>query len=308
MPDADPSSAIVRVLVLGEALWDCFPDGARFGGAAANFACMVARLAGRRVHVALATAVGQDDWGLRAIDELAHAGVDTSLVALVPQPTGRVQVRWQAPGVPEYQFQTQPAWEALPWSAPLSSWAQQADVIYFGTLAQWGATSRETIRQALALSLRPGVVRVLDVNLRTPFWTDEILRDSLSLATHVKLNDEEIPIVQRVSGEAIATDPNLLTAWLLRNVWQGLAWSRGAAGSVLWDRHGSVSSRSTQVRTLVDSVGAGDAFTAAWILGIVAGWPLERCHDWATATAAWVCSQPGATPEVPQSLAWLEGP
>src|SRR6266850_3146345 len=182
------------VVGLGEILWDVFPDGPKFGGAPANFACTTAELAANRMDVYIVGAVGNDALGKKAIELLRSHGVNTTCVAQVAHPTGQVNVTLDNAGKPTFEIAENTAWDNLPWSDELSQLAARADAVCFGTLAQRSPTSRETIRRFVQ-STRPSCLRILDINLRPPFWTEAIVRESLELANVLKLNDTELPVL-----------------------------------------------------------------------------------------------------------------
>ncbi|NLS92266.1 MAG: carbohydrate kinase [Planctomycetaceae bacterium] len=285
-----------RVVGLGEMLWDVFPSGPVFGGAPANVACHAAALG---ADAAMVSCVGNDDLGARAIAALAERGVDTSAVARSGQfPTGTVQVHLSADGQPSYEITRDVAWDHVPWSSEAKALAARADAVCFGSLAQRSETTRDTIRRFLKAT-RPGCLRVFDVNLRQNFYDDEILRESLEMANALKLNDEEALIVAEACFGERSADPidRLVRQFDLRLVALTLG-SKGAILAAGGERHEEPAPQTT----VADTVGAGDSFTAAMILGSLAGWPLAKIAARATAVAAYVCSQPGATPVLPESL------
>jgi fructokinase len=273
-----------------------FPTGPVFGGAPANVACHAAALG---ADAAMVSAVGTDDLGEKAIAALDERGVDTSTVARSTEyPTGTVQVHLSDAGQPSYEIMRQVAWDYVPWTPQVEALAARADAVCFGSLAQRSETTRETIRRFLRTT-RPECLRVFDVNLRQDFFNDEILRESLELANVLKLNDEEAPVVaQACFGEPLDDPVDRLTEQFdLRLV----ALTLGSKGAIL--AAGGKRHREPAPETrIADTVGAGDSFTAAMILGTLAGRPLADIAARATAVAAYVCSQPGATPVLPDSL------
>lgn len=286
-----------RVAGLGEMLWDVFPTGAVFGGAPANVACHAAALGAR---AAMISAVGDDDLGDQALAALAERGVDTSAVARTSQfPTGTVQVHLSDEGQPDYEITRDVAWDHVPWTAEAKTLATDADAVCFGSLAQRGEATRETVRRFLKAT-RPGCLRVFDVNLRQDFYDAETLHQSLSLANVLKLNDEEAPIVAKACFGAAMDDPidRLIEEFNLRLV----ALTLGSEGAILAAVGGKRRRQAAPPVEIADTVGAGDSFTAAMILGTLAGWPLEKIAARATAVAAYVCSQSGATPRLPEEL------
>ena len=293
-----PASSSAPIVVgLGETLWDVFPDGAVWGGAPGNVACDAAGLGARSFMV---SRVGRDPLGDQGIAALESLGVDCSHLQRDPRhPTGTVAVTVGPAGDASYVFAADTAWDNLAWEPGLEQLAGAADAVCFGTLGQRSEESRETIRRFLAAATR--AVRVFDVNLRQHFYSPELIRDSLTLATVLKLNDEELPLVAAACGIA---DENPLAA--VRQIAEryGLrlaALTRAAAGSVLV-ADGVVSTRPAAAPVIVDTVGAGDAFTAAVITGLLRGRPLEAIHDHASRLAAFVCGCRGATPRIPAEL------
>ncbi len=285
-----------RVAGLGEMLWDVFPTGAVFGGAPANVACHAAALG---AQAAMISAVGADDLGEQALAALAERGVDTSAVARTSAfPTGTVQVHLSADGQPDYEITRDVAWDHVPWTSEAKTLATDADAVCFGSLAQRGEATRDTVRRFLKAT-RPACLRVFDVNLRQNFYDDATLHESLSLANVLKLNDEEAPIVAKACFGVAMDDPidRLIEEFNLRLV----ALTLGSEGAVL-AAGGKRHREPAPPVDIADTVGAGDSFTAAMILGTLAGWPLERIAARATAVAAYVCSRSGATPRLPEEL------
>jgi fructokinase len=288
------------VVGLGEALWDVLPDADHFGGAPANVALHAAALGAESW---LVSAVGQDARGDAALARLDAAGVRRDTVArLADHPTGVVRVTLDAAGHPVYDIATESAWDYLPWSVAVQQVAERADAIAFGSLAQRSPTSRATIRRAVAAA-RGASWRLFDVNLRQRYYDADVLTESLELANAVKLNEEELPIVARLCGLAETRPVEQLRALCERFDLRLAALTRGPCGSVLAtpDRVCESPAASTVV---ADTVGAGDAFTATLLIGMLAGRALDEVSRRANAVAAYVCSQPGATPPIPETLRW----
>jgi fructokinase len=287
------------VVALGEILWDVFPDGPKFGGAPANFACTTAELAGDRMDVYIVGAVGNDKLGHKAMELLRSHGVNTTYVSQIPHPTGQVNVTLDQAGKPTFEIATHTAWDNLPWSDELANLAAGADAVCFGTLAQRSSVSRNTIRRFVQ-STRPECLRILDINLRAPFWTVDNGLDSLTIANVLKLNDTELPVVAEMMGwDATQVELHML---LLFHDLQILALTRGADGATLMNEDGERSDLPAEPATIIDTVGAGDAFTAAVAIGLLDGVPLEKINAWGNRVAAYVCSQSGGTPHFPEKL------
>ena len=288
------------VIGIGEIVWDLFPEGPRFGGAPANFACSVAELARNRIDVCMAGGVGADDLGWRAIEALHLHGVDTSCVAVVDRPTGQARVELDAAGRASYEFAADAAWDNLGWSDGLEQLAARADAVCFSTLGQRSEVARQTI-QRFVLGTPAKCLRVLDINLRPPFWNEEIVLQSLQLANALKLNDAELSVLADVLGWR-GGDHELLQQLVDRFSLRLVALTRGSAGALLLSESGERSDLPGHPTVVVDTVGAGDSFAAALVVGLLSGLPLATINAWGNRVAAFVSSQPGATPRFPDYL------
>ena len=286
------------IVGIGEVLWDVFPDGEHFGGAPANVAMHAAALGAAAYMI---SAVGPDARGTAALARLDAAGVNRDAVAqLRGRPTGVVKVSVDANGQPAFDIAADAAWDYLPWSETVETVAQNADAICFGTLAQRSSVSRSTIRRALQVP-HERAWRLFDVNLRQHYFDERMVVASLELANAVKLNHEELPVIARLCklpAGGVADQLRTLCDWFGLRL---AALTRGPLGSVLvtpTEFHESAAP-ATIVR---DTVGAGDAFTAALLVWLLERRSLAEISARANAVAAYVCSQPGATPPIPGEL------
>jgi fructokinase len=311
------------VLGIGELLWDVLPDGARLGGAPANFAVMAGRLGDR---AAILSRVGRDELGRDAMERLSAMPVETSFVQVDPEhETGRVTVSFRG-GEPQYTIHEQAAWDFLENSDEWIQLAERADAICFGSLAQRSVDSRAAI-QSLAASCREESIRIFDVNLRTPFYSAEVIEESLELATVVKMNEDEAPIVMKLLDlrvdeevgkpqERTGTEQRTRTekrgeaSFLLRAAERLLAEfpalelvavTKGGRGSLLvtraeWHEHPGFSVE------VIDAVGAGDAFTAAMTHYLLRGADLVTLNEAGNRWGSWVASQSGAMPALPDAV------
>ena len=288
-----------RILSCGEVLWDLFPDGPRFGGAPANFACHAALLGAR---VAMLSAVGTDDRGMEALGILRGFGIDTDLVPSVPSvPTGTVGVSVDRSGKPTFEIHANAAWDHLAWSGALEKSLAGVDAVYFGTLGQRAAASRATIRLVLEEAKARGILRVLDINLRPPFYNGDLLRESLALASVLKLSDEELPeVAAACEVEPGPTPASTLGALRSRFSLDCIVLTRGADGALLISEAGTTEQPGIPT-AVVDTVGAGDSFTAAFVLGLLRGEPHTAILRHACETASAVCAHAGAVPASPRA-------
>ena len=184
------------ILGIGELLWDLLPEGSRLGGAPANFAVMAGRLGN---HAAILSRIGRDDLGRKAVDALEPLPADASALQIdTEHETGRVTVTLEA-GQPSYTIHQPAAWDFLELSDEWVHLAERADALCFGSLAQRSPESRQTI-QSLVAQASSSCVRVFDVNLRVPFYSNEAIQESLELATVLKMNDAEVPLILELLG------------------------------------------------------------------------------------------------------------
>jgi fructokinase len=288
------------VVGAGEVLWDVFRDGEHFGGAPANVALHAAALG---ADAWLVSAVGRDARGDAALGRLAAAGVERGAVSLLADyPTGVVRVSLDAAGLPSYAIELGSAWDYVPWSPTLEQVAEQADAICFGSLAQRSPVSRATIRRTVAAT-RAAAWRLFDVNLRQAYYDAGVVAASLELANAVKLNEEELPVVARLCDLGNAAPADQLRALCHRFSLRLAALTRGACGALLVTPDDVYEAPAPRT-VIADTVGAGDAFTATLLVGILTGRSLDEVNQRANAVASYVCSQPGATPPIPAALRW----
>jgi fructokinase len=285
------------LLGLGEVLWDLLPAGKRLGGAPANFAIHAGSLGAEGV---IASAIGMDGLGRALLDHVALLSLHCDYIFVDPgHPTGSVRVTVTNDGKPSYSIEADVAWDFIPEREPLTQLAAQVDAVCFGTLAQRSGMSRRTIQAFLAV-LPIETLCIFDVNLRPPFYSIKIVESSMPLTNVLKLSDEELPMLAgllSVSPDEDAFIDEMLRRYSLKLI----ALTKGKAGSVLYTP-GRVSIHPGFQVQVVDSVGAGDAFTAALAMGMLRGDELDRINEDANRVASYVCTQPGATPPLPAHL------
>ena len=272
------------------------------GGAPANFSVMAGRLGS---HAAILSRIGRDDLGRKAVDRLDPLPADTSHLQVDPvHETGRVTVAFEG-GQPHYTIHEPAAWDFLELTDEWVQLAERADAICFGSLAQRCRESRQTI-QTLAAQTSSSCIRVFDVNLRTPFYSGEVIQESLELATVMKMNDAEVPLVLGLLGlpadEGPAQDRLRRDAERMLGEFptlQMVAVTRGGHGSLLvtreeWHEHPGIPIQ------VADTIGAGDAFTAALTHYLLRGAELPVLNEAGNRWGGWVASQSGAMPPLPE--------
>jgi fructokinase len=282
---------------IGEILWDMLPGGKQLGGAPANFAYQANALGGSG---AVLSRIGADDLGREILDRLDAANIDRQFVSTDPHhPTGTVEVRVDAHGIPEYVIHQDVAWDHLEITPQLLALAARVDCVCYGTLAQRGEASRRAIA-AFLKATRVDCLRVFDINLRQSFYDAGLIADLMKVSRVLKVNDAELPVVGELLGLGSSEDEivgNLLRQFELR----AIALTRGGHGSSIFTPEGVYHQGPVEVK-VVDTVGAGDAFTAAMSLGICAGVEMGKIGEMAARAAAFVCTQSGAMPPMPSEL------
>jgi fructokinase len=266
----------MTIFSIGEILWDVFPDTARLGGAPFNFAVNAHRLGHRVIFL---SAVGDDERGGAALQRAASLGLPIEFIQVaVGRPTGSVTVRLDAEGHPDFTIHRPAAYDCLTLDdEQLQRLAElRPDWIYFGTLYPMAARACGTLRRLM--DAVPDAKRFYDVNLRRGCYTPELVRDLLSLASVVKVNEDEAELFPDL-GEA-----------------SSIAITRGEQGCEV--RIGSDRAACPGYAVKVaDTVGAGDAFAAAFLHGLGAGWSAARTGDFANRLGSLVASRSGAVPE-----------
>lgn len=284
------------VIGLGEILWDLLPSGRQLGGAPANFA-YCSHLLGE--HAIVASRVGRDQLGRDIRERLLQAGLtDRFLQTDASQPTGTVHVELDQNGQPTFEITQPVAWDFLEWTDEWHALAKSADAICFGTLAQRSPNSRSTILKFLDAA-RSDTLRLLDINLRQNFYSPEIICESLARATSVKLNHEELPRVGEILSIEHKSEVEFCKALIEKFDLKIVCLTRGANGSLLCDQHNLHQHPGFRVKVR-DTVGAGDAFTAALVHGLLSGRALMEVNDLANRLGAWVASHSGGMPPVPE--------
>ncbi|HEX3717983.1 MAG TPA: carbohydrate kinase [Verrucomicrobiae bacterium] len=285
------------VIGIGEVLWDILPSGKQLGGAPANFAFHARSLGGRSRVI---SRVGQDSLGAEILQRLQTLGLPTSEIQIDPsKPTGTVSVELSSDGQPRFTIHQDVAWDNLALEKSALTAVSEADAVSFGTLAQRREPSRGTIRSLLAAA-RPSALRILDINLRQDYFSREIIETSLKLANVLKLNDGELPIVSEFLG-VFGNIREVVERIAQRHGLRLVCLTRGAHGSLLYSA-GEWADDPSEPVEVKDTVGAGDAFTAALAMGMLEGKPLSEINRRANQIARYVCSREGATPALPEFL------
>lgn len=277
------------IVGIGEILWDMLPSGKALGGAPANFAYHAGRLGEEGWAV---SAVGDDALGREILELVASKGL-RNLIAVTDKPTGTVQVELDDRGVPAYNIMEDVAWDNIPFTPEMEELAKRADAVCFGSLVQ-RMNSRPSVMRFIR-AMRPDALKVFDINLRQHYYSREVLEESLRLADILKINDEEIGIVAGMfglGGDDREACRALIKAFGLKLVILTL----GPDGSEVITTD-EVIPQGVEDVEIVDTVGAGDSFTAAFVVAYLRGDSLAEAQRLASETASYVCSRKGAMPE-----------
>jgi fructokinase len=293
------------IVGLGEALFDCIGDSKILGGAPLNVAIHAgAMLAGAGGTSVVASRVGDDDLGQRVRRELQQRGIDASYLQRDPtRPTGDVRVYVNAHGQPEYEITANVAWDYLEFDSAWRELARKCTAVCFGTLAQRCEASRKTIRDFLATATN--AIRLLDLNLRQDYYDAELIRCSLELANVLKLNEDELYTLSNIMGiPTAATLFDQLNELAEQFSLSQVALTCGAKGATLLSETELFTGRPVIANfgSAADTVGAGDASSAALIAGLLLELEPQDTVQLMNKVGAFVAGQSGATPPLPTSI------
>ena len=287
------------VVGLGEVLWDVLPEGKKLGGAPANFAYHAGQFLGMDNTIAV-SALGNDRLADETVEALREHNLN-DLLPRVPYPTGTVQVQLDEQGIPTYDIKENVAWDNIPFDEDINQIAKNCRAVCFGSLAQRNVVSRETIHRFLDAT-PADCLKIFDINLRQQFYNKDIIRESLQRCNILKINDEELVVVNRMFGydglDMRQTCEKIVQDYHLKM----LVLTCGTNGSYVFTDDGLTSFQETPKVEVADTVGAGDSFTGSFCACIINGKPVQEAHKTAVQVSAFVCTQNGAMPVVPDHL------
>ncbi|HEY3740682.1 MAG TPA: PfkB family carbohydrate kinase [Bryobacteraceae bacterium] len=293
------------IVGLGEALFDVFENGKEVvGGAPLNFAVHAHRLAqviGKSATIA--SRAGADEHGAALRTFLQSAGMTADFVELDPEhPTGTVQVKVDATGHASYEIISGVAWDFLESTPEFDALADRCELVCYGTLAQRSPQSRRTIEAFLVRAKK--ALRLFDVNLRQSFYDYSVVRRGCALATAVKVNEEELGVLTSMLTLRGSTPGDRILSLFERFPIEVVILTRGAAGTAIYTTNGRFEDKPAFYPMMpgADSVGAGDAATAAAAIAILAGHPFDHVVKVANHAGAFVASRPGGTPVLPDEI------
>ena len=288
----------LSVIGIGEALFDVLPEGKKLGGAPANFAYHVSQFG---IESCAVSAMGDDELGKELEAELNEHHLNYQ-IEKVDYPTGTVQVSLDANGIPAYEIKEGVAWDNIPSTPTLEEKAKNCTAVCFGSLAQRSEVSRNTIHRFLdTMPDEEGRYKVFDINLRQGFFTKEAITESIRRCNILKINDEELITISRLFGYPDIDLQN--KCWLLLGKYnlRMLILTCGVNGSYVFTP-GEVSFIDTPKVEVADTVGAGDSFTGTFVASILRGKSVREAHELAVKVSAYVCTQNGAMPILPEEF------
>ena len=284
------------IVGLGEILWDMFPEGKVLGGAPANFAYHVSQFGLNGYAI---SAIGKDALGDEILQILGNKSLNTHLEK-VDFPTGTVQVTLSGKGIPQYEICEGVAWDNIPYTDAIDALAKRTKAVSFGSLAQRNDVSYHTINQFLD-AVPENAMKIFDINLRQDFYSRELIDKSLKKCNVLKINDEELIVVADMLK--LNSTSEIEIANKLMNIYQlnMLVLTKGIEGSYVFSANETSFLPTPQVE-VVDTVGAGDSFTAGLVASLLKGKSIREAHQKAVEVSAFVCTQQGAMPEVPDKI------
>jgi fructokinase len=294
----------MKIAAVGEILWDVFSDSEHLGGAVFNLAAHARKL-GHEVY--FISAVGDDARGRAALDRMRELDLPSRFVQVIGgQPTGWVSVWLDAAGQPDFTIHRPAAYDFVTLSdsdlAELSAWRPQW--LCFGTLHSMHPQARGLTRRLM--DALPDTRRFYDINLRKQNYTAELVEELMKAADVVKLNDAEAVEIQRMYDQSCRDLAEFAQRFANAYGWEAVAITRGAEGCAIWKQGDWVEAPGYRVQ-VVDTVGAGDAFAAAFLHGLGSGWPLGKIADFANRVGALIAARPGAVPDWTPEECWALG-
>ncbi|MDD4777612.1 MAG: carbohydrate kinase [Fermentimonas sp.] len=280
------------IVGLGEILWDLFSDQKVLGGAPANFAYHVSQLGYEGYAV---SAIGNDPLGSEIISSLKEKNLKY-MIETTDYPTGIVNVTLNDKGIPQYEIVENVAWDNIPFTKKIVDLAKSTSAVCFGTLAQRSVSSRKTIREFLN-SVPNNCIKIFDINLRQHFYSKNIIDESLKITNILKSNDDELKIVADLYNLNDLSEQHVCLRLKEQFSLDIIILTKGTDGSFVFSNE-EISFQPTPKVNVVDTVGAGDSFTAAFTAAYLNGKSIREAHLSAVNVSASVCQHHGGMPNI----------
>jgi len=279
----------LKVIAVGEIVWDMLPAGKQLGGAPLNFAFFSKELGAEAYAV---SAIGNDVLGDETLAVASATGVNLDYLQRNNLPTSRVLISLDNEGVPQYEIVENVAWDALECPQMILDLVKDASVMCWGSLAQRSVTSRQSVLAMLSAAPKE-CVKVFDINIRQHYYSREVIETSLGYADILKLNEDELPLVASILGLS-GPEHDIVSQLIEKYALKYLVYTHGADFSEVFSATGEYSHVPTPKVRVVDTVGAGDSFTAVFVTSILQGLSMAESHARAVEVSAYVCTQNGA--------------
>ena len=281
----------MKTLAFGEVLWDVYPDSEYIGGAPLNFAAHFKKCGGNSW---ILTSIGDDSLGKKTIDEIQKMGISTDYISCSDKETGKCLVTLDEKQIPTYNLLDDVAYDYIKRPELLD---ESFDVFYFGTLSLRNKNNREVANKIVSENNFGDIF--VDLNIRPPFYSKEVVQFALSNATIVKISDEELPTIMELIGENVVSvkdDADKLSK--LYPQLKIIIITLGAKGSYVYDSVNDKSYEQEAVKVdVVSTVGAGDSFSAAFLAKYLKTTDIKKALSLATKVSGFVVSQKGAIPD-----------
>ncbi len=282
---------------VGELLWDLLPQGKQLGGAPANFSYHLRQLGAESYII---SAVGDDILGHEIIQYLQKLRLSTDFITMnSDHVSGTVEIEIDDAGVPEYIIHENVAWDYIPHCEKTNELISKTDAICFGSLAQRSEMSAKTIRTILETSPE-NCFKIYDINIRQSFYSQNLIAENLFIANGFKLNEDEIQLIADMFAFS-GTEEIIIHKLMNKFDLDLITVTKGGNGSSIYTCNDQ-SYRISPNIDVVDTVGAGDAFTAGLVFAYLNDYSLAAAHDFANILAAYVCTQKGAMPKYSEEL------
>jgi len=285
----------MKIIGIGEVVWDMLPGGKQLGGAPVNFLYFCRQLGCQAYPI---SAIGNDELGKETMEALEKTGLNLDYIQHNPLPTSRVLVTLDGAGIPSYEIVENVAWDAIECPESALHLVSDADAICWGSLAQRSKASRDSVLR-LVDNTPKTCKKVFDINIRQHYYSKEIAEESLKRCDILKLNEDELPLLKELfslPGTASDVIAQLIEKYSL----QQIIFTQGSVCSEIYDKSGLLSHLDTPKVEVVDTVGAGDSFTAAYTTSILNKKSVNEAHKLAVQISAWVCTQSGAINDINQ--------
>lgn len=277
-----------KAICFGEILWDNLPSGRLAGGAPMNVAYHLRKLG---VNASLISRVGNDEAGRELIDFMASIEIPAENIQIDPeQSTSEVIAELKENNEMVYAITYPTAWDYIAWQNDFNTKIAAADTFIFGSLSARNEVSRATLIQLL----EHAKFKVFDVNLRAPYYDQETIATFLSSADFVKLNENEIVMLGSWFTEH-HQEQSVVAALMEKFQLSEILITKGAEGGIYYDASQSITYQAEKV-VVVDTVGSGDSFLAAFLSKKLAGEQIVDCLNFASKVAGFITSQKGACP------------